>query len=200
VQGWHLSWNSLHSLGQGPSGFEAPFGPKYAASWSWVVSHGLAAILVLLLGPVLLLRQELKPLRRVHRKLGQIYVAATVVAGVTGLPLCLRAEGGWSGQLGMLVLCLAWLGLVPVLLRTAWNRQWEAHQAWVRCHYALTCAAIFLRLQLGIGGHYHWDPEPLAAIAPWLSMLPAALLAAFRIAPTVRAGAAAPGKGGSPVE
>lgn len=170
VQGWYLSYESVRALAAGPTFFAEPFGPKYASQWNWVLVHGLSACAVLLLGPILLLRTEIPELRVWHRRAGKSYLALSVLAALTGFPLCLRAEGGWVGQSGFVLLCLLWLvGVAPIYL-SARARRWREHQQWVRGHYLLTCAALFLRVILSSGQHYHQDVN---AVAPWLSMLPA---------------------------
>jgi uncharacterized membrane protein len=170
LQSWHLIFQSLHSLWLGPTFFAEPFGPKYVTQWTWVVAHGVSACVVLLLGPFLLLRTDIPQLKRWHRRLGKAYLAMTVVAAMTGFPLCLRAEGGWPGQSGFLLMCSLWLAGVLPIYATARTRRWRAHQRWVTAHYLLTCAAILIRLILSSADHYHVD---LSAVAPWLAMLPA---------------------------
>lgn len=170
LQGWHLAYDSAQALWAGPEFFAEPFGPKYATQWNWVVLHGVSACAVLLLGPVLLLRTEIPQLRPWHRRAGKLYLALTVVAACTGVPLCLRAEGGWVGQAGFLLMCSLWLAGVWPIYRTARSRRWAEHQRWVRSHYLLTCSALFLRLILSAGSQYHVEAS---ALAPWAAMLPA---------------------------
>lgn len=180
VQGWHLCLNSFGALAQGPEAFAPPFGPKYATEWGWVVAHGLSACLVLLLGPPLLLRRQLPGLRGGHALLGKAYLGLALFAGLTSIPMCCRAEGGALGQAGFLVLCGLWLVTVWPAYAHARRRRWREHERWIRVHYALTCAAVGIRLLLGIGARFDWDN---AAWVPWLSLLPAAVTYSVNRAP-----------------
>jgi len=124
-----LSLQSLQMLAEGPQAFAAPFGPKYAQEWGWVCLHSFSAIVVLLLGPPLLLRWKIA-----HRWLGRIYLVSAVLAGLSGIPLCLRAEGSPAS---FLILTLLWLRAAWGAYQTARARRWLEHRHWVQVHYLL---------------------------------------------------------------
>ena len=157
-----LSWSSLTMLWQGPETFDAPFGPKYAREWNWVLAHSLSAIVVLLLGPWLLWRWP------GHRPLGKLYLICAGLAALTGIPLSLRAEGGWCGRISFLILTGLWLRAAWGAYATARRRQWKQHLQWVQVHYLLAWSAVFLRLGLGVTGYLG---IPLEQVTPWLAWL-----------------------------
>lgn len=162
-----LSLLSLQMLAAGPQAFEAPFGPKYAQEWSWVCLHGLSSVVVLSLGPVLLLR-----LTRFHRRLGQVYLLCAWMAALSGLPLCLRAEGGIQARLSFLVLDSLWMVSAWQAYKAARARHWELHRNWVEVHYLLACSAAFLRIGLGLGDLLELPLQQVAGVVAWLSWQP----------------------------
>ena len=178
LQGWHLTWYTAGAFWEGPQAFAAPFGPKYASEWGWVLVHGVSAGLVLLLGPWLLLRPDWKGSRVWHGTVGKIYLLSVLVGGVSAFPMCVRAEGGAWGQAGFLVLNCLWLAVAWPLYRTARARRWKEHRVWVRFHYLLTCAALVIRLGLASGDRWGWNPDSVSAGVPWFSMVPARVYAA----------------------
>ncbi|MFN8609558.1 MAG: DUF2306 domain-containing protein [Vulcanimicrobiota bacterium] len=166
-----LSWSSLSMLCQGPQAFDAPFGPKYATEWGWVWAHSVSALLVLVLGPWLLWRLP------GHRLCGRIYLISSLLAGVSGLPLSLRAEGGWGGRLSFLILDSLWLRAAWSAYATARQRQWKRHLDWVQVHYLLAWSAVFFRLGLGATAQLGIPLQQVALPLAWLSWQPGFWLA-----------------------
>lgn len=166
-----LSWTSLNMLWQGPAAFDAPFGPKYATEWGWVCAHSFSAILLLLLGPWLLWRLP------GHRVLGRIYLVCAVGAALSGIPLSLRAEGGWGGRLSFLILTVLWLRAAWGAYACARRRQWKRHVDWVQVHYLLAWSAVFLRLGLGVTAELGIPVQQVAMPFAWLSWQPGFWLA-----------------------
>ena len=91
------------------------------------------------------LRQH-KPSR--HRLLGRSVVGACLISGLAGLYIAQFATGGWIACLGFT--SSPWPG--SSLTWTAWRRilvrNTEAHRRWMMRSYALTFAAVTLRLWL----------------------------------------------------
>lgn len=161
-----LSWTSITMLVQGPGAFDAPFGPKYALEWNWVLAHSLSAIVVLLLGPWLLWRWP------GHRGLGKVYLVCAALAALTGIPLSLRAEGGWVGRLSFLILTCLWLRAAWGAYASARRRIWKQHVQWVQVHYLLAWSAVFLRLGLGVTGSLGIPLQQVTPALAWLSWQP----------------------------
>lgn len=159
-----LSLQSLHMLAQGPQAFAAPFGPKYAQEWGCVCVHSLSALVVLMLGPPLLLRWKIG-----HRWLGRLYLLSAVVAGLSGIPLSVRAEGSPAS---FLILSLLWLRAAWGAYQTARARQWKEHRHWVQVHYLLAWSAVFLRLGLGVSEHLGVPLGQVTLPLAWLSWQP----------------------------
>ncbi|MCA0871614.1 DUF2306 domain-containing protein [Seohaeicola saemankumensis] len=84
-----------------------------------------------------------------HRMTGRIYVAAILIGGLSGGALAIAAapDRPVAGA-GFGLLALAWLGVTGVALYLARTRQIARHRVWMIRSFALTFAAVTLRLQL----------------------------------------------------
>ncbi len=83
-----------------------------------------------------------------HRFLGRIYVIACAWGGISGLGIALYATGGPLAKVGFTGLALLWLYTTTMAYTTIKQRNVEAHREWMLRSYALTFAAVTLRLQL----------------------------------------------------
>ncbi len=85
-----------------------------------------------------------------HRRMGQFYVAAVALGGIGGVLLAWYATQPPATRLGFGSLGVLWLVSCYFAYTHARARNFDQHRAWmIRC-YALTLAAVTLRLQLPI--------------------------------------------------
>jgi len=114
-------------------------------------THIVASAIALILGPF----QFLEPLREkapvLHRWIGRIYVAACLAGGASGVAIALYSSSGLVAGLGFLLLGLLWLGFTFLALVSAMRRNFIAHERWMIRSFALTFAAVTLRIYLPIG-------------------------------------------------
>jgi uncharacterized membrane protein len=133
----------------------APFRPqmasdilvaRLAAMPAAILAHVLASAIALFTGAL----QHLGPLRvrfpAFHRALGRVYVLAVLVGGVAALALAPFSEGGIVAHLGFGVLGVLWLGATLMAYRLARARRLDEHRRWMTRSYALTLAAVTLRI------------------------------------------------------
>lgn len=83
-----------------------------------------------------------------HRFLGRIYVIACAWGGISGLGIALYATGGALAKVGFTSLALFWLYTTSMAYRTIKKGDVQAHREWMLRSFALTFAAVTLRLQL----------------------------------------------------
>jgi hypothetical protein len=83
-----------------------------------------------------------------HRWLGRFYVSGVVIGGGAGLLLAFGADGGFVSRLGFGTLAVLWLTATIRAYIHIPNRRVEKHRAWMLRSYALTFAAVTLRLGL----------------------------------------------------
>jgi hypothetical protein len=109
--------------------------------------------------------------------LGRVYLVSALGAALSGIPLSLRAEGGWGGRLSFLILTGLWLRAAWGAYACARRRQWKRHVDWVRVHYLLAWSAVFLRLGLGVTAELGIPLQKVAMPLAWLSWQPGFWLA-----------------------
>jgi hypothetical protein len=157
-----------------------PLGPNVLANTfarPWLAFHIAGAATALLLGAA----QFLPILRRRwlagHRWIGRTYAVACLVGGLGGLILAPGSTAGPIAAAGFGLLALAWIASTALGWRAALQRRLIDHRRWMVRSWALTLAAVTLRLYLT--GLSFTDIPPLAgyqAIA-FLCWVPNLLLA-----------------------
>jgi len=116
----------------------------------WLLMHVGTASLALLIGPFQFWRPLRTRIPRLHRWAGRLYVAACVAAGLSGFVLALGASTGLISTAGFGLLAIAWVYTTLMALWTATNRRFVEHRAWMIRSFALTFAAVTLRMYLPV--------------------------------------------------
>jgi uncharacterized membrane protein len=83
-----------------------------------------------------------------HRWLGRAYVAAVFVGAPSGLALATVSEGGMVTHVAFGLLAVLWFGTTAMAYVQIRQRNLLAHQQWMIRSYALTLAAVTLRLYI----------------------------------------------------
>ena len=132
--------------------------------------------MALLIGPFQFVGSLRRAAPALHRWLGRIYLGIGVlVGGLAGLYMAQHAFGGIVSRLGFASLALGWLytGLNAWLAIRA--RDIAAHREWMIRNFALTFAAVTLRLQVPIWvnllGTDYTGVLPIIAWACWVPNL-----------------------------
>jgi uncharacterized membrane protein len=115
----------------------------------------------------------------VHRWLGRLYVVCVLCSGSAGLFMALRSEAGDIARAGFGTLAIAWLWSTVQAYRAIRNRQVALHRAWMFTSFALTLAAVTLRIYLPLSQLAGW---PFAIAYPaiaWLCWVPNLGIAAW---------------------
>jgi uncharacterized membrane protein len=142
--------------------------------------------------------QFLKPLRRrrprVHRWIGRLYVAACVIGGLAGGAIALYSASGLVAGWGFFVLAVLWVPFTLLALAAALRRDFVAHERWMIRSFALTFAAVTLRLYLPVGAMTVGFDVAYPIIA-WMAWVPNLVVAEIWLrarAAGQRAGSAVP--------
>ncbi len=130
-----------------------PVHPEMAAVFDkhrlLITLHAIGASIALLLGPLQFLDRLRARAPRVHRLLGYLYLVLGVgVGGTAGLMLARFSFGGLVSHLGFGTLGCLWLFTGVMALVAARRRQFDEHRLWMKRNFALTLAAVTLRLYL----------------------------------------------------
>ncbi len=132
--------------------------------------------------------QFFKPLRAraptLHRWIGRIYVVACVIGGVAGGIIALSSNAGPIAGWGFLTLALLWVPFTLLALRAAMQRDFVAHERWMIRSFALTFAAVTLRIYLPVAIIQNQGEFPLDAYRAiaWLAWVPNLIVAELFIA------------------
>jgi len=112
----------------------------------WLFVHVTGAVVALLLGSL----QFLPGLRRIaaHRWIGRVYVLGCLVGGVAGLVLAPGSFAGPIATAGFAGLGMSWIAVNLLGWRAAMDRRFVEHRRWMIRSWALTLAAVTLRLYL----------------------------------------------------
>lgn len=162
VAGYALVGYGLLPLGAMVGG-EMP--ANFQAHRLGIYSHVFAASIALLLGPLQFHARLRQRAPRLHRGLGRVYLGIGVgLGGLGGLYMAQFAAGGPVARLGFAALALAWLGTGVQAYRAIRRGEVERHRAWMLRNFALTLAAVTLRIEL---------PLALAAGLPFPQVYPA---------------------------
>ena len=136
------------------------------------VVHAVSASLALMLGPLQLVAVWRTRFPALHRWLGRGYVAAVAVGWLSSLPLALNAMTGAVAALGFLALGVAWVAATGMGLLCALQRRFAEHRRWMLRSYALTMAAITLRIYLGGSIALGVDEQLSYPVIAWLCWVP----------------------------
>tara|TARA_R110002096_G_scaffold38595_13_gene106471 strand:+ start:759 stop:1349 length:591 start_codon:yes stop_codon:yes gene_type:complete len=135
--------------------------------------HFVTGGLALILGVWGFRRDLLAKRRNLHRRIGKLYMLLVLLSGTAGAAMACFSMAGMVAHLGFGLLAIAWL----VTTFLGWHRIHKlrdviAHRRWMVRSYALTCAAITLRLQLGPLAYAFEGFLPAYKIVSWSAWLP----------------------------
>jgi uncharacterized membrane protein len=116
----------------------------------WLPVHAGFAATALLVGPFQFLPQLRLRIPKLHRNIGKIYVAACLLAAPAGLLLAWGTDAGPIAQWGFGTLAVLWFGATAYAFWLATQRRFAEHRRWMIRSFAMTFAAVTLRLYLPI--------------------------------------------------
>ena len=137
-------------------------------------SHVLFGGMILVIGLFQLLPVSRRKLPKLHRYLGYVYVVGILVfAAPGGLLMSFFIDRGPFVLASFVLQAILWFYFTAMALERILKRDVEAHRAWMWRSYALTFAAITLRVYIFMTS---WtlnlaQPEAYAVLA-WLSWVP----------------------------
>jgi uncharacterized membrane protein len=113
----------------------------------------------------------------VHRWMGRLYVLGVLAGGTAGLYMAWYANGGAVGKLGFASLALSWLFTTARGYACIRARELDAHRRWMIRSYALTFAAVTLRLYIPASQFAGIPFESAYPVIAWLCWVPNLLVA-----------------------
>ncbi len=161
---------------------------SFAAHGTVVVYlHVFCAAVALILGPL----QFWSPMRMrwpsLHRWLGSAYLILGVgVGGLSGLFLAFNAFGGAWSRAGFGALAVLWMVTGAIALRRILQGDVPGHRRWMTRNYALTLAAVTLRLYLPASIVSGLSLDLAYPIVAWLCWVPNLVAAQWLLSRTGR--------------
>lgn len=135
--------------------------------------HVISGMLVILIGPFQFLPNLRKRYLHVHKKLGKIYAYGILgFAAPTGLIMAFYAEGGMWSTLAFLVMSFLWFYTTIMAIITVKKKKIIEHKKWMFRSYALSFAAVTLRLLVPIMSlSNNLSEEFIIVSTAWLSWM-----------------------------
>ena len=156
----------------------------------WIIVHAGAASTALLIGGVqfsAILRQRWPVL---HRACGWLYVVSCIFGGVSGVVLAAGVSSGSMAAAGFGVLGMLWVYVTVQGLLRACTRNFLQHRVWMIRSYALTFAAVTLRVYLPVSQMIGIDFTAAYPWIAWLAWVPNFLIAEAYVRRSMRPTAA----------
>lgn len=118
----------------------------YIAHQTGILAHIVGGVLALGLGPFQFLKRVRNRRPKIHRWLGRLYLVGILLGGSAGLYMATYAYAGTAASAGFAALAIAWLVTGFLAYRTIRAGDVAAHRRWMIRNFALTFAAVTLRL------------------------------------------------------
>jgi uncharacterized membrane protein len=147
---------SYRYLVLGPAGAPSNVAANRFAA-SALVLHASLGATALILGPAQFFASWRARWPAWHRRSGTLYVTCCLIGGVAGLVLAAGTSAGPVGVAGFGLLAACWIGATANAWRFARARNFAAHRRWMTRSFALTFAAVTLRLYLPLAIMAHID-------------------------------------------
>ena len=106
-----------------------------------------------------------------HRWAGRLYVVAVLIAAVAGLAVAPTTAAGPIAGTGFSILAVLWFGATLIAYLKVRAGKYGEHRRWMIRSYALTCAAISLRIITPGGLALGFSFESSYLVAAWASWI-----------------------------
>ena len=115
---------------------------------------------------------------KTHRLVGKIYLLSVLLSSVAGLFIAFFASGGLITAMGFGSLAVIWFISGIKAYTSVMKKDFIQHEYWAIRNYALTFAAVMLRIYLPLLiMMFHGDFFPAYRIVSWLSWIPNLIVA-----------------------
>lgn len=135
--------------------------------------HVISGMLVILVGPFQFLPKLRNWNLRLHKNLGKVYAFGILGIGApTGLIMAFYAEGGTPSTIAFLVMSVLWFVTTLMAIYKARKKDILAHKKWMMRSFALSFAAVTLRLLVPLMSYsYEFNQETIVVSTAWLSWI-----------------------------
>lgn len=156
----------------------SPLAGQLVAAHPWLAPlHFAGGGIALALGSLQWVRRLQLQRPAIHRWLGRVYVTAVVSSGSAGLVMAMQTSAGRVAAAGFSLLAILWLWTTLRAYLAIRARQVARHRAWMLRSFALTLAAVTLRLYLPASQLADWSFEVAYPAIAWLCWVPNLMVA-----------------------
>lgn len=135
----------------------------------FLIIHVVAAVTALVIAPVQFVAGVRRRWPAFHRLTGRLYLVACAIGAPAGFILAFGTTLGPVAGSGFAVLALLSAGFTWLGWRSAVERRFDAHRLWRLRSYAMTAAAITLRLMIPASAWLGLDFVESYQVIAWLS-------------------------------
>jgi len=118
-----------------------------------------------------------------HRLFGRVYLLAILGSGIAGFAMAFVSQGGVPAHVGFALLAVSWLATTTQAYLTIRRGDVLAHQRWMIRSFALTFAAVTLRLYLPLSMASGVPFDVAYPIIAWACWVPNLLVAEWLFVP-----------------
>ncbi len=150
---------------------------RYSAYLPAFYIHILTGSIVLILGIFQLSKWIRARYTAWHRTSGKVYIFVILIfTAPSGLVMSFYANGGLAAGIGFALLALLWWFFTLKGFKNAKQKNWDVHRGFMLRSYALTFAAVTLRLYSFFFALAGYRGEFIYIIVAWLSWVPSLIL------------------------
>jgi uncharacterized membrane protein len=175
--------SSVVIVAYGTSYFFAPPRDKHFARYILPlrlhIAGGMGALRV---GPWQFSRRLRARALHLHRWLGRFYLLEVALGATAGFAMAVVSSEGMPTHLGFGILAGLWFFTGLQAYRMVRKGNVDVHREWMIRNFALTFAAVTLRIELPLMlGPLHWPFRPSYIIVSWLCWVPNLLVAEWMV-------------------
>lgn len=142
----------------------------------WITAfyiHVISSMAVIITGPLQFFKWFRQRYMNWHRLAGKVYVyAILLLAAPSGLVMAFYAEGGLWSSIGFFIMALLWFFTTLMAIVKIKSRNVREHEIWMMRSYALTFAAVTLRILVPAFSMFlPFSKELIIISTAWLSWL-----------------------------
>lgn len=138
--------------------------------------HLIGGIIAIVIGAIQVNSRLRNRYLQAHRWLGRVYVLGVFASGTAGLILSFNSSGGLVAHFGFGMMAICWLGCTATAYYRVRVGDISGHRAWMLRSYALTLAAVTLRIYLPISLANGVEFEAAYQAIAWLCWVPNILI------------------------
>jgi uncharacterized membrane protein len=152
---------------------------QYIIPLRFHIAGGIGALLT---GPWQFSERLRRRALNLHRWLGRFYLISVGVGSIAGFAMAVVSKFGMPTHLGFGILAILWFFTGLQAYRSVRAGNIDAHRDWMRRNFALSLAAVTLRIYIPLMlGVFHWPFHSAYIAVAWLCWIPNLLVAEWLI-------------------